>query len=270
LLTGAKTGRVWGGFMSTGSQRLRALAAPFVSAVLAVLLLVPAWGGSALAQSTGRAPAVEQSKNLAPGFSTLPKGARVVVMPTDIELFLISAGGVAEPKADWTEAATKHFKAALYEKKKSFGTVAVDLSEKDADEFAEVNTLHAAVAGAITAHHFGPGFLNLPTKDGKLDWSLGDSVRRLKEKSGADYALFSWIRDSYASGERIAATVLLALVGVGMAPGGLQQGYASLVDLSTGRIVWFNRLFRGSGDLREADKAAEVLNVLLQDFPAPK
>jgi hypothetical protein len=253
--------------MSATSQRRHA-AAPFVSIALAVLLLAPAW--DALAQPKGREPKSDQSKNLAPGFSALPKGAKVVVMPTDIELFVISAGGVAEPKADWTEAASKHFKAALYEKKKTFGTVAVDMSEKEADEFAEVGTLHAAVAGAITAHHFGPGFLQLPTKEGKLDWSLGDSVRGLKQKTGADYALFSWIRDSYASGERIAATVLLALVGVGLAPGGLQQGYASLVDLNTGQVVWFNRLFRQSGDLREAAKATEVLNVLLQDFPAPK
>ena len=37
----------------------------------------------------------------------------VVRMPTDIELFEISGGGVLEPKADWTAAAAKHFWAAL-------------------------------------------------------------------------------------------------------------------------------------------------------------
>ena len=52
-----------------------------------------------------------QSKNLAPGFTALPKGTKVVIMPTDIELFSVSAGGVLEPKADWTEAASKYFKA---------------------------------------------------------------------------------------------------------------------------------------------------------------
>ena len=112
--------------------------------------------------------------------------------------------------------------------------------------------------------------LQLPTKDGKLDWSLGESVRAIKEKTGADYALFSWIRDSYASGERIAATIFLALFGIGMAPGGLQQGYASLVDLNTGQVMWFNRLFRQTGDLREADKAADTLNALLENFPASR
>ena len=242
------------------NKRWNARAIRMAAAPMVLLLLLASFTGAASAQS----------KNLAPGFSALPKGAKVVIMPTDIELFLISAGGVPEPKADWTDAATRYFKAALVQKKKSFGTTALDLSDKDADDFAEINTLHAAIANSISAHHFGPGFLNLPTKEGKLDWSLGEPVRRIKERTGADYALFSWIRDSYASGERIAATILLAMVGIGLAPGGLQQGYASLVDLNTGQVVWFNRLFRGSGDLREPDKAAEVLNVLLENFPAPK
>jgi len=211
-----------------------------------------------------------QSKNLAPGFETLPKSAKVVIMPADIELYVISAGGIPEPKADWTEAATKHFRAAMRKKKEALGVAVLEVPERDADEFDEINSLHAAIARSIQIHHFGPSMLQLPTKNGRLDWSLGESVRAIKEKTGADYALFSWIRDSYASGERIAATVFLALFGIGMAPGGLQQGYASLVDLNTGQIMWFNHLFRGTGDLREAEKAADTLNVLLQNFPPAK
>ena len=210
------------------------------------------------------------SKNLAPGFQFLPKTAKVVVMPTDIELFSVSAGGVPEPKADWTDAANRYFKSALTKKKTTLGVQSIDLSEKDADDLAEINTLHAAIARSIQAHHFGPGMLQLPTKEGKLDWSLGEPVRAIRERTGADYALFSWIRDSYASAERIAATIALAFIGIGVAPGGMQQGYASLVDLETGRVVWFNRLLRGYGDLREPEKAAETLDVLLTNFPAAR
>ena len=82
--------------------------------------------------------------------------------------------------------------------------------------------------------------------------------------------LLSWIRDSYASAERVAATIILAVVGIGIHPGGVQVGYASLVDLNTGRIVWFNQLARSTGDLREPEKAAETLDVLLARFPSPK
>lgn len=210
--------------------------------------------------------AFAQSKNLAPGFVSLPKGAKVAIMPTDIELFSISAGGVPEPKADWTEAASKYFKDALVKKKQALGLDTVEVSEKDADDFADVNALHAAIARSISIHHFGPGFLNLPTKDGKLDWSLGESAREVKKTTGADYALFSWVRDGYASAERVATMIVLAVVGVGVG-GGMQTGYASLVDLNTGQVVWFNRLQRGSGDLREAEKAAETVDTLLKQFP---
>jgi hypothetical protein len=210
-------------------------------------------------------PVYGQSKNLAPGFSTLPKGATVAIMPADIELFSISGGGVLEPKADWTEAANRHFKAALLAKKERLGLRTVEIADKDADELAEVNTLHAAVARAIDMHHFGA--LALPTKEGKLDWSLAEAVAPVKKASGADYALFSWIRDSYASAERKAAMIGLALLGVGLTAG-IQVGYASLVDLNTGQVVWFNRMARGHGDLREAEPAAETVDALLTAFPA--
>lgn len=210
-----------------------------------------------------------QEKNLAPGFKVLPANAKVALMPTDIELFSISAGGVAEPRADWTDAATKHFKTALLEKKKKLGVLSIELSDKDGDELSEVNELHGAIARSIAAHHFGPSFLNLPTKEGKLDWSMGEAVLPVRQKTGADYALFTWVRDSYTSAERVATMIALAVLGIGVG-GGVQTGYASLVDLNTGQVVWFNRLARASGDLREAAPAAETLESLLDKFPQAK
>jgi len=212
-------------------------------------------------------PAQAQSRNLAPGFASLPTGAKVAIMPTDIELFVISAGGVMEPKADWTEAAAKHFKDALVQKKQALGLAAVELSAKQADEAEEINSLHGAIARSIALHHFGA--LKLPTKDGQLDWSMGESVQPIKQATGADYALFSFVRDSYASAERKAMMVGLALLGIGIGLG-MQTGYASLVDLNTGRVVWFNQLLRGSGDLRDVENAAETIEALLREFPATK
>lgn len=214
--------------------------------------------------------AVAQSKNFAPGFQSVPKGAMVAVMPTDIELFVISAGGVVEPKADWTESASRYFRDALMKKKDALGFNALELSAKQADEFDEVNALHGAIARAIAMHHFGT--LKLPTKDGKLDWSMGDSVQRIKQATGADYALFSFVRDSYASEERKAAMVAMAILTLGRAALalGTQSGYASLVDLNSGQVVWFNQLLRASGDLREPERAAETLDALLRGFPVSK
>jgi hypothetical protein len=91
-------------------------------------------------------------------------------------------------------------------------------------------------------------------------------VRPLREATGADYALFTWIRDSYASGQRKATMLALALLGA-ISVGGEQVGYASLVDLRSGRVVWFKRLDRMSGDLREPATAKETVETLLKGFP---
>lgn len=207
-----------------------------------------------------------ESRHLAPGFTGLPKGATLLVMPPDVELFLISAGGVSEPKADWTEAAGQHFRKGLLKTSSALGLPTKELSESQADDSGEINTLHAAVARSIALHHMTGGMFALPTKDGKLDWSLGDAVKPLRDTSGADYALFTWVRDSYASDERKVAMIALALLGVGV-PGGMQIGHASLVDLRTGQVLWFNRLLRGTGDLREEESAAETIKALLTQFP---
>lgn len=212
------------------------------------------------------ASAQSASRNIAPGFASVAPGDKVVVMPVDVELFSLSAGGVAEPKADWTAAATAHMKTALSGKTGKLGLNGSTMSETEADEFAEQVALHAAVAGSIALHHGIGGGWALPTKEGKLDWSFGDTMKPLQAKTGARYALFVWVRDSYASAERKAAMVAFALLGVGIT-GGIQVGYASLVDLDTGRVQWFNRLARGTGDLREEKSAAETIEALLAGFP---
>lgn len=226
----------------------------FFSAII-VLLLILAGGNRALAQA-----------RLAPGFKFLPANAKVVIVPTDVELFEISAGGVLEPKAEWTAAATKFLKDGMVERQRTLGAATIDLSEKDADDFEKINALHGAVARAINLHHFGARDMRLPSKEGKLDWSMGESVRQIKERTGADYALFSWMRDTYASEGRVATMVLFAALGVGI-PLGMQVGYASLVDLSTGQVVWFNRMSSQRGDLRDEKKAKASLNALLRRFP---
>lgn len=213
------------------------------------------------------APASAQdrpSRHLAPGFSARPAASKLVVIPADMELFSISAGGVVEPRQDWTAAAEKNFAAGLATQHKRLGANTTELKPQDVDEVAEVVALHRAVADAITLHHRR---IPLPTKRERLDWSLGEAVKPLKDRTGADYALFTWIRDSYASTERKLTMLGLALLG-GFTTGGEQTGYASLVDLNTGRVVWFNQLNRMTGDLREPDAAVETVEALLQDFPA--
>lgn len=219
---------------------------------------------AALLVAAGPAFPDPPSRTLAAGFSVRPAASRLVVLPADMELFSISAGGLVEPRADWTEAGQKHFTRALARQRERLGPHTSELTPAQFDEFAELAALHRAVADAITIHHRGD--LPLPTKQQRLDWSLGPAVAQLKAKTGADYALFTWVRDSYASSERKAAMLAMALLGA-VALGGEQVGYASLVDLNTGRVVWFNGLNRMTGDLRDERSAGETVETLLKDFP---
>lgn len=217
-----------------------------------------------LALAVAALPAAAQSRNLAPGFAALPKDAKVAIAPLDVELFELSAGGVLAPKADWTDAANKHMGAALKKKVGALGLSTQFIDDKQADDHAEVLHLYGAVARAISSHHMGP--VKLPTKDDKLDWSFGDAFRPLREATGARYGLFTWMRDSYASAERKAMMVGLALLGVGVG-GGVQVGYASLIDLETGQVLWFNQSISAFGDLRDAASATGSIDGLLQGFP---
>lgn len=225
---------------------------------------------AALALAAGCAgTALAGSSNIAPGFVALPPGAKAVVMPVDVELFSLSAGGVAEPKADWTADAHKHMDAALKARFAKQRLALVPADDKLADEFAEQIGLHAAVARSINLHHGVGGNWKLPSKDGKLDWNFGDAMQSLQSRTGARYGLFFWVRDSYASAERKTAMVAVAILTLGRVAinGGTQTGYATLVDLQTGQVLWFNRLERRKGDLREEKAAAETIDELLDDFP---
>lgn len=219
------------------------------------ILLVLAWilGGALAAQS-----------HLAEGFMRLPPGATIAVMPLDVELFALTAGGVGEPRAEWTAKAIANLKEALRLRGAGQGGTFVPAPAGEGELLAELNHLHGAVARAIDIHHFGNR--KLPSKGGKLDWSLGEEVAEIRKQASADYALFLYLRDSYATGGRVVSMVLWGAMGVGIG-GGAQVGYASLVDLKTGRILWFNEMVKFSGDVRELEPAKTTLGHLLKDFP---
>ena len=62
-------------------------------------------------------------------------------------------------------------------------------------------------------------------------------------------------------------SIFTALVTGVATPMGAEQGFASLVDLNTGDIVWFNVVLAGSGELRNAEGAATAVRGLFKDIP---
>ena len=212
---------------------------------------------------------------------TPPQGDyKLLVLRPDVTVGSLTTGGMVEPRADWTDQARASIIEALRAQQASRGGQATFIERRTElpgvtpEELANVERLNSAVAESIVIHKYLGDYL--PTKRGKgLDWTLGQDAVRLGQKTGYDYALFMHAEDQVASRGRIALGVLgLAGCVVGFcAPniGGAQQtDYASLVDLKTGEVVWFNVVIAGSqvpgikfGDLRTPQGAAQMVDRLL-------
>lgn len=194
-------------------------------------------------------------------------GSVVLVVEPDIQLSLLTAAGLPEARADWTEAGTANLEAAL-----QAALAGSDHAYRGLDGDAVVGgrngqllRLHEAVGQSILV--FDYGVHTLPTKAGAFDWTLGDGAASLAETYGADYALFTYGRGTYASSGRVATAVALAALGVGV-PLGQQQVFVSLVDLRTGQVIWFNFAVAGpQADLREPDGARSLVASLMTDSP---
>jgi hypothetical protein len=184
-----------------------------------------------------------------------------------------------EPRADWTEQARANVVAALRAQQSDRGGNVKVLDRRDAlpgvdaQTVADLERLHGAVGNSIALHKYLGAYL--PSKRGKgLDYTLGEDAVALGRKTGFDYALFLYAEDNVASTGRTALQVLgVAGCAIGFcAPSGGsgQFAYASLVDLRTGDVVWFNVLQTGSqlpgvtfGDIRKPEGAAQMVERLL-------
>lgn len=204
---------------------------------------------------------------------TLPRdeGARrIIVLPPDVELSILHAGGQEEVNAAWTWNARRHIAGDLADRFRQMRVALVNgdkIAPESVGDPKEVQLLKLhEVVGTAIIHHQYQGPRQLPTKVNSFDWSLGPEARHLATKYGGDYALFLFVRDSYSSDARVATMIIAAAFGVGI-QGGTQIGYASLVDLHSGDVVWFNVLARAAGDLRTAEAAQETVDLLLANFP---
>lgn len=193
---------------------------------------------------------------------------RIVMMPPDVKYYLLTASGVPEPNVEWTTAARENFQVAMTDYAASIGTELEFISQDSLSENEiRYESLHSAVGSSLLNHHFG--MMKLPSKNGKFDWSLGPEIASIGANHDADYALFVYYRDYQASGGRVALAVLAAAVGGAVATGS-EHGFASLVDLKTGDIVWFNVVNAGAGELRNKDSAATAVRALFKDIPTAR
>lgn len=208
-----------------------------------------------------------------------PQGRyRLIVMQPDISVTVLTAGGMNEPREDWTSEARENVLKALIEQQAKRGgetKVAGTREDTGADPLLveELMTLHRVVGQSVITHKYVP-ITRLPTKADIFDWTLGARAVEFGTAAQADYALFLNAQDSFASGGRNALIALGYLgcgFGVCLAPNGGQQfAFASLVDLKSGKVVWFNVLSSMVGDIRTPEGSAKMVEMLLDKMGRPE
>lgn len=233
-----------------------------------------------LAASTAGAITAPKTATDASGNKIKITGSIVVIEP-DIELSLVTAGGMQEPRKEWSDSARRLYPLAVQKIISSRG--GAQKPDYDVPDNLDPNSrqgqiirLNQAVAFSI-AQYSVTGSVLATKKDPKtgkplLDWSLGEGVIELQQATGADYALFTYVRDSYASGGRTALRVFAMLAGAAVGSyvdigGGAQIGVATLVDLRTGRVVWHNVMAKQSGDLRDEKGTNATADQMLKGLP---
>jgi hypothetical protein len=198
---------------------------------------------------------------------------RIVILRPDVTVGSLTAGGVEEPNADWTAAARDNLAKALDDNQGRRGASVVAMPEVTGDDAKVVDDyqkLFRAVSQSIMLHKY-LRIAKLPTKKDSFDWTLGPGAARLGQIGGANYALLLYTHDSFGTSGRKALQVVgmlgCAVYVCVIVKGGIHYCYASLVDLKSGDVVWFDYLPSSYGDIRHPDGAQAQIDRLLQSLP---
>jgi hypothetical protein len=222
----------------------------------------------------------------------------VVILPSEVKVYQIDAGGVPEEIAAWSAQARNNVVTALENELRTKMKAVVKLvSEESVAEkktrIEEIRALYDAVLAMILLHT-NPDFRRhfFEEKLRNFDYSLGAEVGSLA--NGADALLFFYAQDHIWTAGRKALQglaysgyIVVGVVTLGMPMGlyEIEKLYelpipiipvmiggsgvrAALVDSATGDILWINAVGSGAGtDLRDPASAKAMVSELFKDFP---
>ena len=198
---------------------------------------------------------------------------KVILLPADITVGEMSAGGLVEKVDDWSKSANvavdQAVKAYLKERNE-LKLVELPVLTKDEQERMEQHrALYDQVAGAAFIYQ-GVGWEH---KRERFDYTLGTGLQFLKQRTGADAAVFVIGQDQVSTGGRKTLAFLGAAFGVG-----IQLGYsfltAGVVDLNTGDVLWLDYVVKPedplglfSKDMRKDEGASQMVRSVFANYP---
>jgi len=178
------------------------------------------------------------------GKPKLPK--KVVVLPVNIEVIEVTAGGVKEEVPEWSSAASenviKSLSAAIKKAPSLKEVKAPNFKGKTADMINEHLALYKLVVN--TASDVG-----WKHKARRFDYGIGEGLSKLRKMTGADAAILVYGRDHVSTAGRKTKAVLSYIPIINIFTGntpalGDSFVHVGIVDLKTGELLWMNREYR--------------------------
>lgn len=202
-----------------------------------------------------------------PALATLSPAERpkkILLLPPQMFVAELSAGGVIQKQDDWTREANENLLAAAETHLRENGRFEPlrmpMLENEDAEKVESHIGLYDRVSFAI--YIYGRGLdSGWQHKKTEWDYTLGNGLAFLREKTGADTALIFTGADIISTSGRKAAFAVGLMLGIAIPIG---QSFISvgLADLKTGEIRWMS--YDQSMTLDSRDPAA--VQELVRDF----
>lgn len=201
---------------------------------------------------------------------------KVAIVQPDMKIYRFTAGGVDQYQDDWSVKSTKFMTEELRKELDSFDTI--DFTYVDQENLDKVNNqfieqqkaIYYMVASSVVAHTYEPKTL-FKHKKINFDYTLGSELGGFKQIEDVEAILFVNGRNYIWTAGRASLAMLSGSValftGVYLpVPAGQEMLTASLVDVQTGDILWFNYLAM-PGDMRKHKTDQRLVKKLFRDFP---
>lgn len=204
------------------------------------------------------------------------KKKKVSIFTPDMKIFKLTAGGIDQYQDEWSIKATNFMKEELRKELDTFDTIEFNyldksaLNKHDKEFIDEQKGIFYIVAHSIIAHTYEPGTL-FKHKIEDFDYTLGEELGYLNNLTDAEAILLvngrNYIWTVGRSSLAVLSTLVTLATGVYLPVPARQEWLtASLVDIKSGDILWFNYL-RMPGDMRMPNIDRRLIQKLFRDFP---
>jgi len=230
----------------------------------AVLITACVLAGPALAAQSAIHPALSQNPDARP--------KKIVLLPPQVFVYELSAGGVPTRMADWEATARDNVSTATTRLARESGVFelvpAPDLTPAAREELEAHIGLYERVA--LSVFNFGRGTQDAwAHKKQEFDYTVGPGLAFLRDQTGSDAALIVLGADFISSAGRKAAFIAGLALGVVM-PLGQSFMTAGVVDLGTGDVQWMSFDSSASMDSRKADDIDALVRDFYRTWPGQK